>query len=101
MRCHLPLAVRCFLTLVMRTSAASVPRPIPEKEWIVVPPMLQAAMPVEAVTATASPAAPYLRLRDEMISRRRTDFPVPALDPASAPPITQRAKEKDAYLPSP
>lgn len=41
------------------------------------PPMLHAAMPVEAVTATASVLPRCLRLREAMISRRRTDLPVP------------------------
>jgi hypothetical protein len=43
----------------------------------VTPPMLQAAMPVEAVTATASGLAMYFLRRDLMISRKRTDLPVP------------------------
>ena len=39
--------------------------------------MLHAAMPVEAVTATASWRFLNFSLREVMISRRRTDFPVP------------------------
>lgn len=54
-----------------------MPRPIPEKEWIVIPPTLQAAMPVEAVTATASAEPLCLRFSEVIISRKRTDFPVP------------------------
>ncbi|KAK3805084.1 MAG: hypothetical protein JOS17DRAFT_693002, partial [Linnemannia elongata] len=44
---------------------ASAPNPTPTNECSVQPPMLQAAMPVDAVTATAS-------------SRSNTDLPVPA-----------------------
>ena len=77
-RVHFPAAIRFLRTLAMSCSAASTPIPIPAKEWIVVPPTLQAAIPVEAVTATASDRPLCLRLRAEMISRRRTDFPVPA-----------------------
>lgn len=40
--------------------------------------MLQAAIPVDAVTATASGVAAYFFRSDAMISRRRTDLPVPA-----------------------
>lgn len=61
----------------MRISADSLPRPMPENEWIVDPPMLQAAIPVDAVTATASERPLNLTLRALMISRKRTDFPVP------------------------
>ncbi|KAJ7022119.1 hypothetical protein C8F04DRAFT_903065, partial [Mycena alexandri] len=57
-------------------SADSLPSPMPPKEWIVMPPMLHAAMPVDAVMATAS-AALCVFLSVLMISRRRTDFPVP------------------------
>lgn len=39
--------------------------------------MLQAAIPVEAVTATTSGLEEYLRRRLAMISRSKTDFPVP------------------------
>ncbi|KAJ7022867.1 hypothetical protein C8F04DRAFT_879473, partial [Mycena alexandri] len=58
-------------------SADSLPSPMPPKEWIVMPPMLQAAMPVDAVMATASAALLCVFLSVLMISRRRTDFPVP------------------------
>lgn len=45
-----------------------------------VPPILQAAIPVEAVTAIASPLPECFRLSAEMISRNKTDFPVPSED---------------------
>lgn len=44
---------------------------------MVVPPMLQAAIPVEAVTQTASGRERCLILRFAIISRSRTDLPVP------------------------
>jgi hypothetical protein len=68
-------------TSAARRSAVPWPSPMPAKEWIVTPPMLQAAMPVGAVTTTASdrPAAACLSLRPAMMRRRRKDLPVPAL----------------------
>jgi hypothetical protein len=57
------------------TSADSLPKPIPANECTVLPPMLRPAIPVEAVMAMDSGK----RSRSKrMISRRRTDFPVPA-----------------------
>ncbi|KZT06266.1 uncharacterized protein LAESUDRAFT_604359, partial [Laetiporus sulphureus 93-53] len=55
-------------------SAGSRPSPIPAHECNVDPPMFTEAIPVAAVTARVrSPRPPqYL-----MISRSRTDFPVP------------------------
>ncbi|KAF8267803.1 hypothetical protein EI94DRAFT_1729461 [Lactarius quietus] len=76
-RFHLELAFLFFLIFETSASALSIPRPIPANEWIVTPPMLQAAMPVEAVTATASGVLTYSLRRVLMISRRRTDLPVP------------------------
>ena len=53
--------------------------PMPEKECIVMPPILQAAIPVEAVTATASGHfVCSLRLL-QIISRNKTDLPLPDL----------------------
>jgi len=49
---------------------------MPANEWTVEPPMLTAAMPVEAVTQTA-PGSGYLSRSDLISSRRRTDLPVP------------------------
>ncbi|KAF8487934.1 hypothetical protein JB92DRAFT_2758369 [Gautieria morchelliformis] len=65
------------LILVASCSGLSKPRPMPPKEWSVTPPMLQAAMPVEAVMATASSLGRNLWRRLLMISRSSTDFPVP------------------------
>lgn len=76
-RCHLDIAFLFFLILLASCSGGSIPMPIPANEWIVTPPMLHAAMPVEAVIATASGDFEYLLRRTLMISRRRTDFPVP------------------------
>jgi hypothetical protein len=42
--------------------------------------MLQAAIPVEAVTTTASDRPLYLSLRADMIFRSKTDLPVPIID---------------------
>ncbi|KAK4140510.1 uncharacterized protein C8A04DRAFT_14868, partial [Dichotomopilus funicola] len=75
---HLFLAFgfrRIFLT---RTSASSFPSPIPAKLCRVIPPMLQAARPVEAVTAIRSGFLAYRFLRSRMMDRINTDFPVPA-----------------------
>ncbi|KAF2197020.1 hypothetical protein GQ43DRAFT_357397, partial [Delitschia confertaspora ATCC 74209] len=59
------------------SSAGSFPSPIPAKLCSVTPPMLQAARPVDAVTATRSGSRMNFFRNSEMISRRRTDFPVP------------------------
>ncbi|KAK3826669.1 MAG: hypothetical protein J3R72DRAFT_353205, partial [Linnemannia gamsii] len=70
-------------------STGSVPSPIPANECSVHPRMLQAAIPVDAVTATC-PAAwesqssslflhrLCLDRNRKMSSRNKTDFPVPA-----------------------
>lgn len=42
---HLAIAFLVFRTLVASSSAFSMPSPIPENEWMVVPPMLHAAIP--------------------------------------------------------
>ena len=68
------------LTIAQSLSAGSRPWPIPANECSVTPPMLQAAMPVGAVTTTASGrfSSRYFSLRSEMMRRRRKDLPVPA-----------------------
>lgn len=70
------------------------------------PPMLHAAMPVLAVTATASLATlPNFLLRQWMIWRRSTDLPVPAelLSPeyqeGQTGALTGRTGEEDALPP--
>ncbi|KAK3938360.1 hypothetical protein QBC46DRAFT_265523 [Diplogelasinospora grovesii] len=67
--------LRIFLTSV---GASSLPRPIPEKLCKVIPPMLQAARPVDAVTATLSGSLACFFFSSAMIARIKTDFPVPA-----------------------
>ncbi|KAI0047667.1 hypothetical protein FA95DRAFT_1492219 [Auriscalpium vulgare] len=52
------------------------PRPIPAHECSVTPPMFKAAMPVDAVVTSLDGSCGSLRTL--MISRRRTDLPVPA-----------------------
>lgn len=46
-RSHRLLDFLFFRILVARSSALSIPRPMPAKECIVMPPMLQAAMPAD------------------------------------------------------
>ncbi|KAK4137198.1 hypothetical protein BT67DRAFT_341488, partial [Trichocladium antarcticum] len=58
--------------------ASSFPRPMPEKLCSVMPPMLHAAKPVEAVTATRSGSRTCFFLSSWMMARIRTDLPVPA-----------------------
>ncbi|OCL07584.1 hypothetical protein AOQ84DRAFT_276932, partial [Glonium stellatum] len=60
------------------SSAGSLPNPIPAKLCKVTPPILQAARPVEAVTATRSGSLIYFLRSADIISRKSTDFPVPA-----------------------
>ena len=91
---HLVEAFLFILIFFASSSALSIPNPIPAKEWIVTPPILQAAIPVymryghvvvhnidnipvDAVTATASEDLICFCLRPAMISRKRTDLPVP------------------------
>ena len=45
-----------------------------------VPPTFEAAMPVLAVTATASGVLAYFLLKEAMIAFRRRDFPVPRIE---------------------
>ncbi|KAG2028336.1 hypothetical protein BDR03DRAFT_813937, partial [Suillus americanus] len=57
---------------------SSRPSPIPAHECTVVPPMLTDAIPVEAVIARPEwPRPPRARI----ISRKRTDLPVPGQNP--------------------
>ncbi|KAF8578229.1 hypothetical protein K439DRAFT_1306840, partial [Ramaria rubella] len=63
--------------LVASCSALSRPKPIPPNECKVTPPTLQAAIPVDAVMATASSVLENFLRRLLMISRSKTDFPVP------------------------
>eukprot|EP00965_Chrysotila_dentata_P141493 4676489-Pleurochrysis_carterae.AAC.4 len=51
-RRHLATAPALRETLPASASGVPLPRPIPAHEWIVEPPMCDAAMPVGAVTAT-------------------------------------------------
>lgn len=91
---HLAEAFLFVLTFLASSSALSIPKPIPAKEWIVTPPILQAAIPVymrhkhvvaqnivnipvDAVTAIASGDLACFCRRLVMISRNRTDLPVP------------------------
>ncbi|KAE8380863.1 hypothetical protein BDV26DRAFT_279166 [Aspergillus bertholletiae] len=60
------------------SGTGSLPNPIPAKLWRVTPSMLQAARPVDAVTATLSGSLLYLSRSFFIISLMRTDFPVPA-----------------------
>ncbi|KAI0080063.1 hypothetical protein K474DRAFT_1590717, partial [Panus rudis PR-1116 ss-1] len=63
--------------LYTKRSLGSLPRPIPAHECRVHPPMLMDAIPVEAVMPT-SPHSASWDLHHLIISRSRTDFPVPA-----------------------
>ncbi len=74
---HLVMAFLFRLMLVTSWPTSLVPSPTPLNECSVCPPMLHAAMPVDAVTATASALRTCFLRRLPMISRRRTDLPVP------------------------
>lgn len=74
---HLPDAFLFILSFLRSISGVSVASPTPPNECKVTPPMLQAAIPVEAVTATASGFLAYLFRKLWIISRSRTDLPVP------------------------
>ncbi|KAJ3881226.1 hypothetical protein F5051DRAFT_397875 [Lentinula edodes] len=63
-----------FAILEASIAAFSLPRPMPAQECTVDPLILIPAIPVLAVTATSS----FLDRRTLMISRKRTDLPVPA-----------------------
>ena len=54
----------------------SLPIPIPAHECSVTPPIFTAAIPVDAVIPSEDDAEPPLNW---MISRSKTDFPVPSL----------------------
>lgn len=77
-RIHRVTAARFRRMYVRRRSGVSLARPTPPKLCSVIPPMLQAAMPVEAVTATASTLLWYFWRRSWMICRSRCDLPAPA-----------------------
>lgn len=66
------------LTFFTSSGTGSLPRPIPAKLWRVTPPILQAARPVDAVTAVRSGSLRYLLRSFVIISLMSTDFPVPA-----------------------
>lgn len=53
-------------------------RPTPPKLCSVIPPTLHAAIPVDAVTATASDLLRYFSFSSAMMLRSSTDLPVPA-----------------------
>ena len=72
------LRTACFArTLSASSSAGAWPRPIPAYEWTVVPPTLDAAIPVDAVTKTWS--LPCMRRSTSITLRSVNDLPVPAL----------------------
>ncbi|KAK3899503.1 hypothetical protein C8A05DRAFT_18062 [Staphylotrichum tortipilum] len=75
---HRVLALGFRLIFLTSVLTSSLPRPMPEKLCRVMPPMLQAARPVEAVTATRSGSLTCFFLRSWMMARIRTDLPVPA-----------------------
>lgn len=62
--------------LICRSTSAS-PGVTAPHECTVIPPMLDAAIPVEAVTATTCGVFACLRCSAEMIARSRCDLPVP------------------------
>lgn len=76
-RCHRVTDFLFLLILFTIWSTGSMHSPAPLKLCRVTPPILQAAIPVDAVTATASADWPRFPRRLRMISRKRTDFPVP------------------------
>ncbi|KAH7327703.1 hypothetical protein B0J17DRAFT_580921 [Rhizoctonia solani] len=81
-RNHLERAFLFFLTFTAKFSGVPSPIPTPLNECIVTPPMLHAAMPVEAVIATASCALPCFFRSALIISRSNTDLPVPMKYPS-------------------
>ena len=74
--CHRREQVRFFFTLASSSLSFSLARPTPAKECTVVPPMWQAAIPVEAVIMTDS--SPYRPCSALMMRRSVNDLPVPA-----------------------
>jgi hypothetical protein len=73
-----------FLALVFRrifltsSGTSSLPKPIPAKLCNVMPPILQAASPVEAVMLRRSGSRAHLFFKAAMMERIKTDLPVPA-----------------------
>ncbi|KAH6658142.1 hypothetical protein BKA67DRAFT_491919, partial [Truncatella angustata] len=60
------------------SGTGSLPRPIPAKLWSVMPPMLQAASPVDAVILSRSGSRAHFFFKAAMMERIKTDLPVPA-----------------------
>ena len=91
---HRAQAAPLLHTFSTSLAASPLPRPTPAHEWIVVPPMCDAAIPVGAVTATPPGRASSSA---SVIDRIRNDLPVPAapvtktLWPASARARTSSA----------
>lgn len=65
------------LSLPTNFLTGSSPSLIPAQECSVTPPMLIAAIPVEAVIATVSGISEEPFVKNLIISLNRTDFPVP------------------------
>lgn len=77
--------------LPARLLADSWPKPIPAQECSVVPPMLTEAIPVEAVMpSVADEEPPDMRI----ISRKRTDLPVPTFQVRICYPFWRRNWQK-------
>ena len=74
---HLSDAFLLRFIFSTRTSTGSFPNPKPAKECNVIPPTLQAARPVDAVTAMTSGWFALMLFKVAMISLNKTDFPVP------------------------
>lgn len=72
-RCNTKFNILFPRNFPISLAALSFPRPMPAQECRVQPPMFTAAIPVVAVIAISPP----LSRQCVMISRRRTDFPVP------------------------
>ena len=68
--CHLVLHSFRLATLSNNVSLSPMPSPIPANEWSVVPPMLQAAKPVDAVTYTALDPCFNLQRRTRKTTRK-------------------------------
>ena len=56
------LRLRRVRTVLTRLSVNAVAKPMPLQEWMVVPLICVAAMPVDAVTATDAPSARACRM---------------------------------------
>ncbi|ORY59048.1 uncharacterized protein BCR38DRAFT_299307, partial [Pseudomassariella vexata] len=61
-----------------KVGTSSFPRPMPAKLCRVIPPMLHAASPVDAVTPNRSGSRAHFFFISAMMARIKTDFPVPA-----------------------